>query len=239
MTDDGLVLYRLRVRYQKDGRLAYLGHLEVINTINRCIRRSDVPFSVGNGFARRIRLQFSQALPVGASSCCEYYDLMVTRRMPEAQALASLAAATPRALGPTAVAYLPRKVPALEAWAQRSAWELDLLGTGLDAGAFDAAVAELKAESTLKYMRGDKPKRIELSDALVSWQTSRLGQGDGLRMALDTRSSNEGALRPAILVQAALARPELAGASMRALRVKRVGLWHEEENGHLVEPLQF
>ena len=57
---------RLRVRYKKDGRLAFLGHLEVINTHNRSIRRSGVPFAVGNGFARRMRLQFSQALPVGA-----------------------------------------------------------------------------------------------------------------------------------------------------------------------------
>ena len=72
---------RLRVRYRKDGRLAYLGHLEVLGTINRSIRRSGVPFAVGNGFARRIRLQFSQALPVGASSVGEYYDLMVTERL--------------------------------------------------------------------------------------------------------------------------------------------------------------
>ena len=48
-------LFRLRVAYAKDGRLAYLGHLEVINTVERSIRRSGLPFSVGNGFARRMR----------------------------------------------------------------------------------------------------------------------------------------------------------------------------------------
>ena len=81
---------RLRVRYRKDGRLAYLGHLEVLGTINRSIRRSGVPFAVGNGFARRIRLQFSQALPVGASSVGEYYDLMVTEHLDPARALRML-----------------------------------------------------------------------------------------------------------------------------------------------------
>ena len=51
---------RLRVRFGKDGRLAYLGHLEVLNTIMRSVRRAQLPFLVGNGFAQRMRIQFSQ-----------------------------------------------------------------------------------------------------------------------------------------------------------------------------------
>ena len=74
-------LPRLRFRYGKDERLAFLGHLEVIGTIDRCVRRARLPFSIGNGFARRMRIQFSQALPVGASSCCEYFDVKLTERI--------------------------------------------------------------------------------------------------------------------------------------------------------------
>ena len=87
-------LPRLRFRYGKDERLAFLGHLEVIGTIDRCVRRARLPFSIGNGFARRMRIQFSQALPVGASSCCEYFDVKLTERIDAAEALAMLAAAT-------------------------------------------------------------------------------------------------------------------------------------------------
>ena len=57
-------LARLRVAYVKDRRLAYLGHLDLISTVERCVRRSGLPFSIGNGFARRMRIQFSSALPV-------------------------------------------------------------------------------------------------------------------------------------------------------------------------------
>ena len=90
-------LPRLRFQYGKDERLAFLGHLEVIGTIDRCVRRARLPFSSGNGFARRTRIQFSQALPVGASSCCEYFDVKRTARIDAAEALAMLAAATPAA----------------------------------------------------------------------------------------------------------------------------------------------
>ncbi|MDD5799437.1 MAG: TIGR03936 family radical SAM-associated protein [Coriobacteriales bacterium] len=228
-------LHRLRVRYIKAGRLAYLGHLEVLNTINRSIRRSGLPFSVGNGFARRIRLQFSQALPVGASSEAEYYDLMLTSRVDPAEALRRLAEATPTGLAPQQARYLPRKVPALEAWANRSAWSVQLDAPGATVEAWDQALQALVSEGTLGYMRGDKPKTIDLGVSLVSCQATR--REGGLDLRLDTRSTNDGALRPAILVGAALAQPQMKGVAMEALRVCRLGQWHESQSGGLVEPL--
>ena len=99
-------LPRIRVEYGKGDRLAFLGHLEVLETQNRCIRRARLPFSIGNGFARRMRIQFSQALPVGASSTCEYFDLRLSEEIPADEVLARLRAATPPALAPTRAAYV-------------------------------------------------------------------------------------------------------------------------------------
>lgn len=231
MTDDRLVLFRLRVRYQKGGRLAYLGHLEVMNTINRCIRRSGLPFSVGNGFARRIRIQFSQALPVGAASDCEYYDLMLAEQPDAAEALAALRAATPGQLAPMEAGYLPRKVPALEAWAGRSRWRVELAGGGVTSEALDAGIESVREQGTLTYLRGDKPKRVDVGATLVGWQT--VARPDGtLEFTLDTRADNNGSLRPAVLLATAL-----PGCDLAFERVRRVGLWHEEADGTLVEPL--
>lgn len=231
MTDDRLVLFRLRVRYRKGGRLAYLGHLEVMNTINRCIRRSGLPFSVGNGFARRIRIQFSQALPVGAASDCEYFDLMLAERPEAADALAALQAATPEQLAPVAAGYLPRKVPALEAWAGRSRWRVELAGEGVTADGLDSGIEDVRQSGTLTYLRGDKPKRVDVGTTLVGWQTAERPDGT-LELTLDTRADNNGSLRPAVLLAAAL-----PGCDLALERVRRVGLWHENEDGTLVEPL--
>lgn len=229
---------RLRVRYRKDGRLAYLGHLEVLGTINRSIRRSGVPFAVGNGFARRIRLQFSQALPVGASSLGEYYDLMVTERLEPARALRMLRDATPRGLAPDAAAYVSRRLPALEAWVNRADWDVTVRGLR-SADALAAALADLREKGELHYMRGEKPKSIDLGRALVSWDVAPCEEG--LRVLLATRSSNDGALRPQVLLDAAFATERLAAdvaeAGRPTLSVCRVGQWHEGEDGNLVEPL--
>ena len=219
---------RLRVRYRKDGRLAYLGHLEVLGTINRSIRRSGVPFAVGNGFARRIRLQFSQALPVGASSTGEYYDLMVTEHLDPASALEMLRAVTPRGLAPDAAAYVSRRLPALEAWVNRADWDVTVHGP-----------RSLREKGELHYMRGEKPKSIDLGRALVSWDVTPCEEG--LRVLLATRSSNDGALRPQVLLDAAFSTERIAAdvalSGRPTLSVCRVGQWHEGEDGNLVEPL--
>lgn len=221
-------LYRLRVEYGKDGRLAYLGHLEVINTMGRCIRRSGLPFSVGNGFARRIRLQFSQALPVGASSRCEYYDLLLTDRVNEGEALVRLRGATPAGLAPVWCGYVPRELPALEAWLTRSAWEVSF-SRGVDRDALDGSLRQLRDRGTLEYMRGEKRKVVDLGQTLVGWDWDEPGV-----LTLQTRATNQASLRPAVLLSAAQG---VLGREVPPYSVCRVGLWHEGVDGSLVEGL--
>ncbi len=225
-------LDRLRVEYVKDDRLAYLGHLEVLETINRCIRRAQLPFSIGNGFARRMRIQFSQALPVGASSTCEYFDLRLNEHVDAQEALERLAAATPGALAPRRAAYIEGRVPALEAWLNRASWDVRFVGAGVDAAQLEDLLAATAALGTLNYLRGDKPKSIDLASALVGFSAEK--DGDDIALSLETRSSNEGALRPKILLDAALSSVD---RPYRALKVARVAQRHEDSDGHLVNPL--
>lgn len=226
-------LCRLRVRYVKDERLAYLSHLEVIATVERCIRRAHLPFSLGNGFARRMRVQFSSALPVGASSDAEYFDLRLDAELPVGEALARLRAATPPGLAPASAAYVDGRLPALEAWLNRSTWECVLLGSAVPPEELSRAIADLAGQGSLTYQRGEKTKTVDLTACLVAWETRPTPEGTAL--FLDTRSSNEGSLRPAHLVSAALARTGLAPCD--ALRTRRTSQFHQGEDGSLAEPL--
>ncbi len=218
---------RLRVRYAKDGRLAFLGHLEVMNTIMRCVRRSGLPFEVSNGFAHRMRIQFSQALPVGASSQGEYYDLKLPYAPDSNEALARLVEATPPGLRPDAAVVLPRKAPALEAWANMSRWDVLVVDGVCSANGFLKKVDHLVKDDVLEYLRGDKPRRISLQRALVSCEA--FDTGAGMCVRLITRASEQGALRPAILVRAV--------AGLDPLRVCRVAQWHEDARGIRVDPM--
>ena len=218
-------LPRIRVEYGKGDRLAFLGHLEVLETQNRCIRRARLPFSIGNGFARRMRIQFSQALPVGASSPCEYFDLRLSEAVPADAVLARLRAA-----------YGGGRAPALESWRTRSRWEVRVRDCAVDARELSCRIAALKDAGVLEYLRGEKKKTIDVSSALVSWEC--LDAGDGVALTLDTRSSNAGALRPQLLIDHALAGAAASSLGYDCLKVCRVSQAHEDENsGLLVKPL--
>ncbi len=218
---------RLRVRYAKDGRLAYLGHLEVMETIMRSVRRSGLPFEVGNGFAHRMRIQFCQALPVGASSKGEYYDLLLSEPLDATVALEALKEATPTALAPNAAVILPRRVPALEAWVDLSCWDVAVRDSSLHAPGFEDALGRVRDEGVINYLRGTKPRSIGLADTLVSCEVR--DTDGGVDLVLHTRSSNRGALRPAVLVKAV--------CGLAPLRVCRTGQWHQDDDGTLRDPL--
>lgn len=219
---------RLRVRYTKDGRLAYLGHLEVMNTVMRSVRRAGLPFEVGNGFARRMRIQFSQALPVGASSQDEYYDLLLSEPIDAASALADLARATPRALEPVEAAILPRRLAALEAWADLSEWQVCIRSPQVSARGFDEALERLLAVGSIDYMRGERERHLEL-EGLIDHCAATDVEG-GVDLSLGTRTTDHGSLRPAVLVRAAV--------GCEPLRVCRTMQCHVAEDGTCVRPME-
>ena len=108
---DNSTLFRLRVRYGKRDRLKYLGHLEVIHTIERIVRRAGLPYAVTQGFSPHMRVGFSSALPVGTSSTCEWYDLFMTEFVALDEAFGRLAAASPADLAPIEAAYIDVRTP--------------------------------------------------------------------------------------------------------------------------------
>ena len=219
---------RLRVRYTKDGRLAYLGHLEVMNTVMRSVRRAGLPFEVGNGFARRMRIQFSQALPVGASSRDEYYDLLLSEPIDAASALEDLVRATPKALAPVEAAILPRRLAALEAWADLSDWQVCIRSPRVSAVGFGDALDRLLAVGSIDYMRGERPRHLELEGLIERCDATDVD--GGVDLALRTRTTDHGSLRPAVLVRAAV--------GCDPLRVCRTMQCHAGADGKCVRPME-
>ena len=196
---DTPTLFRLRVRYGKRDRLKYLGHLEVIHTIERIVRRAGLPYAVTQGFSPHMRVGFSSALPVGTSSTCEWYDLFMTEFVALDEAFGRLAAASPADLAPIEAAYIDVRTPALTAQLTRLSYRIDL---HLDPEA-PAAIDMLCADHGIDYARGKKSKRLDLDHTLVGYELTAGERPDHLVLMLDTHADNEGSMRPEILLSAA------------------------------------
>ena len=169
---DNPTLFRLRVRYGKRDRLKYLGHLELIHTIERIVRRAGLPYAVTQGFSPHMRVGFSSALPVGTSSTCEWYDLFMTEFVALDEAFGRLAAASPADLAPIEAAYIDVRTPALTAQLTRLSYRIDLHLDPEAPVAIDEvrrAIDTLRAAHGIDYARGKKSKRLDLDHTLVGY----------------------------------------------------------------------
>ncbi len=202
-------LFRLRVRYVKQGRLRYLSHLEVLRACERMVRRAGLPVAVTQGFSPHMRLAFGPALPCGVASRDEWFDIILTDYVPAAQALGSLAKASVPDLGPQEAAYVDMRADSLSAALTIARWQaLFISADGWDEADAETfaqdmaqAVRALADQGEIRYLRNGKEKSISLADTVVAAPEVLSAGPQGLLMAFTTRSSNAGSLRPDVLCQ--------------------------------------
>lgn len=245
--------FRLRVRYVKRGRLRYLGHLELIHTIERCVRRAALPYAVSQGFSPHMRIGYTSALPVGTGSACEYYDVFLTELVPADEALSRLRAATPEDIAPEAAAYVDLRAPALTAriTALRYLVELRFPSDAVPTEEELAHMVEpLYGRGEIPYVRGRKRKSVDVRRTLDSVGYALLPDGR-VWLRLDTHCDNGGSLRPEIVIAAfdqvlrgvVPGDEEIVSAGIQRLgriagfRIERVAQLAEEPDGTLLPPL--
>lgn len=78
-TNKSLTICKVRVKYSKNEEIKFISHLDIINTIQKMLARTELPLVFTSGFNPHIKISFSPALPVGVSSITEYFEIELTR----------------------------------------------------------------------------------------------------------------------------------------------------------------
>ncbi len=105
--------YRYRLRFQKTGRLQFLGHLDLTRSMLRAFRRARIALVYSQGFNPKPRVQFGPALSVGIESHGEYLDLWSFMRLDEEMAVAAINISLPRGLSVSALREIGSDTPGL------------------------------------------------------------------------------------------------------------------------------
>lgn len=199
--------FRLRVKYQITGRLAYLSHLETIRSMERVVRRARLPFAITEGFNPHMKIAFGPALPVGAGSKGEYFDLRLREYVAPDKALEALKGAAPQNLMPIACEYCAISDDSIDVTYPVSAWraELELDGTSLEEiqSAFGQLVERGYIEVTKTKGKKVTTKRVEFEGRLVDGPHVNEGEEGEVVLEFATHQGNEGALRPDKFISAA------------------------------------
>jgi len=66
---------RIRIRFAKFGRLKFIGHIDLLRTLEALFRRARLPLAMSSGFHPKIRMSFPSALALGFESKDEVLEL--------------------------------------------------------------------------------------------------------------------------------------------------------------------
>ena len=167
---------RFRVRFAKRGVMALTGHLDLVRTLPRIMRRAGIQAYYTEGFHPKPLPEFAPPLPLGVETLDEYVDLSLREDMRVEELLQSLNAHAPlgfefleaRRLEPGAP-KLARVLAAAEYVVRVEAEHL----VGLDEETLDRAPERFlaRAEVRLAVFRKRKQKTVDIRPAVqtVRW----------------------------------------------------------------------
>jgi radical SAM-linked protein len=219
---------RLRVRFQKLGKVRWTSHRDVARMWERACRRVRLPLAWTGGFSPRPKLSFGLALPTGDESLAEYLDLeLVDDAVVDVVALpAVLSDALPEGVDAVAAAAIDARAPSLQEEVAACSWRLHVSGESHDVG---DAVARALAAPTLLVERERKGTTSvdDVRPAILELEVSSLGPGETQLDALV--ATQQRGLRPVELLRA-------VDPALEAGRVIRINQWIERD-GRRHEPL--
>lgn len=107
---------RYLIKFTKEENIKFISHLDVLKTIQKNIRRAELPIEYSKGFNPHMSTSIAQPLSVGVYSCGEYMDMVLEREMDENEIIDRLNKTAPsgiKYISALAIPYVEgeRKVP--------------------------------------------------------------------------------------------------------------------------------
>jgi radical SAM-linked protein len=107
-------VYRYRGRFEKTGRMRFLGHLDLMRLLIRAFRRAKIRLVHSQGFHPKPKLAFGPALGVGIESRAEHLDFEARDYLEAERFLTAMNGVLPEGLRFRALAPIGQRTPGLQ-----------------------------------------------------------------------------------------------------------------------------
>jgi radical SAM-linked protein len=195
MTEEALSRYRLH--FSKGKQLRYIGHLDLHRTLERTLRRANLPLDYSKGFNPRIKLNLSTALPLGCSSSAELADIWLISDLDVEAVLQAVISAAPPGLSFTSVEKIDLRIPSLQSQINAVEYQVELLDVGVISRLDDAVETLLNATALARTRRG---KEYDLRPLIQSLEAVQQPPNPpSLRMVLTSGEGTTGRPEEVIL----------------------------------------
>ena len=100
---------RYLIKFTKEANIKFISHLDVLKTIQKNIRRAELPIEYSQGFNPHMTTSIAQPLSVGVYSSGEYMDIVLVEEMKEDEIIARLNATAPGGIKYISALAIPYK----------------------------------------------------------------------------------------------------------------------------------
>jgi radical SAM-linked protein len=201
---------RLRITFARGENVRYVGHLDMVRTWERIVRRAGLPMAYSEGFNPQPRLSFAAALPVGCTSDQEVLDVILSEPRDPAEIRDRLNQAAPEGITVLDVAEVPYSAPALQTQIRAAEFVVTLLDPISPQDARQRVQALMNADS-LERTRRHKSYDLRPLILGMSVEASETGQ---VQVGMTLKAEESGTGRPDEVVAA-------LGIDAAAVRIHR------------------
>ena len=85
---------RYVIKFTKEANIKFISHLDLMRTLQRVIRRANLPMEYSKGFNPHMAMSIAQPLSVGVYSDAEYMDIVLVEELDEKEIIEKLNAKT-------------------------------------------------------------------------------------------------------------------------------------------------
>ena len=206
---------KLRLLFIKEAQAAYISHLDLMRTFQRCFPRTELEIRHTQGYHPHPIISIVLPLPVGQSSECELLDFEVTQQSDGSGIAEKLNTGMPAGIRVLECYEVTRPVRELYALQADVTLEYD---NGVPAGAAEAIHGLLHRESLIIEKRTKRKELAEVDIAPMILDAAVTEGENALHIDLKVQAQNPG-LNPQ-LIEKAIAR-ELPQLMPDFIRVRR------------------
>ncbi|MBU3189754.1 TIGR03936 family radical SAM-associated protein [Clostridium bowmanii] len=91
-------IVRYLIKYSKDSEIKFIAHLDLMRTLQKIIKRSELPVEYSKGFNPHMAVSIAQPLSVGAHSSGEYMDVVLNCQLEEKYIMDKMNENSPRGI---------------------------------------------------------------------------------------------------------------------------------------------
>ncbi len=225
---------RVILKYTREERVKYISHLDLMRTMQRAVRRAEIPIAYSQGFNPHQIMAFASALAVGVTSEGEYMDIVLSEPMSLPVLKEKLNHALPKGITVLDAVETDKKFPSLMSLIEKADYKVT--GRGID---WNRALEAYREAHEIFVDKTQKRRvtTINLKDSIYSIGIDPENQ-DVLRISM--KIGNKGSLKPDLVVETLLKLSEQDTGQWEELgipaAIHRVGLYYRR-NGEWVTPL--